>query len=105
MVSIDVKLSPQVIRVSLCHLKAVEGSVRRKMLLCCVGLLGEALAGVRAGVGGLARPLLLPGGGVRSLAALPRLAPRPALGEYLHSGQLQHLGQVMSTFISLQFHS
>ena len=80
------------------------------MLLCCVGLLGEALAGVRAGVGGLARPLLLPGGGVRRLAALPRLAPRPALGEDLHSGQFQitadHLvGQVMSTSIRLQLHS
>ena len=57
-------------------------------MLGCVRLLGEALAGVRAGVGGLARPLLLPGGGVRSLAPLPRLAPSPALGEYLHSKQL-----------------
>ena len=67
------------------------------MLLCCVGLLGEALAGVRAGVGGLARPLLLPGGGVRSLAALPRLAPSPALGEYLHSGQLQTAASALSS--------
>ena len=57
-------------------------------MLGCVRLLGEALAGVWAGVGGLARPLLLPGGGVRSLAPLPRLAPSPALGEYLHSSQL-----------------
>ena len=97
MVSIDAKLGPQVIRVSLCHLKAVEGSVRRKMLLRCVGLLGEALAGVRAGVGGLARPLLLPGGGVRRLAALPRLAPRPALGEDLHSGQLQTAASALSS--------
>ena len=82
------------------------------MLLCCVGLLGEALAGVRAGVGGLARPLLLPGGRVRRLAALPRLAPRPALGEDLNSRQLQTAASAVITSrvkrsisIRLQLHS